>query len=194
MTPTATLTSIDPAVLEAAHRVIERHGWEGATLERIAAEAGVSRMTLHRRGVSRDALRHALGERLEARHDDAMLPALTHTGSGRERLELALAAECELSEANLGLIGALGAGGRDAIYHEDTPRALTRDAFTAPYKRILLDGAADGTLRETDVEETATVLLNLISHTYGHLRREHGWKPDRALGAVVAVALDGVAP
>lgn len=191
---TTAAPAIAPDFLDAAHRAIERHGWEGATLERIAAEAGVSRMTLHRRGVTREALRQALGERLESRHDEAMLPALTHPGSGRERLELALAAEYELTEANLALIGALGAGGRDAIYHEAAPRALTRDAFTAPYKRILLDGAADGTLRETDVEETATVLLNLISHTYGHLRREHGWEPARARSAVVAVALDGVAP
>lgn len=190
--PSATV--IDPAVLEAAHRAIEEHGWDGATLERIAAAAGVSRMTLHRHGVSREAVLAALADQLESRHDEAMLPALTHTGTGRERLELALAAECDLAEANLGLIDAIGVRGHGAIYHEDSPRGLTRDAFTAPYQRILLDGAADGTLKPTEVQETATVILNLVSHTYRHLRQGHGWEPDRARAAVLAVALDGVAP
>ena len=32
-------------------RAIERHGWRRATMERIAAAAGLSRMTLHRNGV-----------------------------------------------------------------------------------------------------------------------------------------------
>ena len=51
-----TVAVIDQVLLEGAHRAIERWGWREATLERIATEAGVSRMTLHRRGVTRDGL------------------------------------------------------------------------------------------------------------------------------------------
>lgn len=185
---------IAPDVLDAAHRAIEEHGWDGATLERIAAAAGVSRMTLHRHGVSREAVLTALADQLEVRHDQAMMPALTHDGTGRERMAMALAAECELAEGNLGLIDAIGARGHGVIYHEGGSRGLTRDVFTAPFKRILIDGAADGTLKETDVDETATVALNLVSHTYRHLRRGHGWAPERAREAVIAVAMDGLAP
>ena len=92
---------VDDALLTGAHRAIERWGYREATLERIAAEAGVSRMTLHRRGVTRDGLLAGLAERLETEYRSAMWPALTARGSGRERLEQALAAYCGAVEANL---------------------------------------------------------------------------------------------
>ena len=185
-------TPVEPGVLDAARRAIARHGWQGATLERIAEEAGVSRMTLHRRRVSREAILRALAARLEAEHHEAMLTALSAAGSARDRLAAALAAECRLAEDNLALAGALDAAARDAIYHEERRPALTRDAFVAPYRRLLTDGAADGTLAVEDPEETATVLINLVSHTYRHLRQEHGWDATRARESVCAIALDGV--
>ena len=55
-----TVAMIDQSLLEGAHRAIERWGWREATLERIATEAGVSRMTLHRRGITREGLLGAL--------------------------------------------------------------------------------------------------------------------------------------
>ena len=76
---------IDQGLLEGAHRAIERWGWREATLERIATEAGVSRMTLHRRGVTRDGLLAALAERLETAYRSAMWPALTARGSATFR-------------------------------------------------------------------------------------------------------------
>jgi AcrR family transcriptional regulator len=186
-------TQLEPEVLEAAHRAIERHGWRGATLERIAAEAGVSRMTLHRHHVSREGILGALAERLEDQHRETMREALETPGDGRARLLAAFEAECRLAEENLGLTDALGTAARDAIYHEEGRPALTRDSFVAPYRRLLTEGAADGSLRPVDAEETATVLINLVTHTYGHLRRGHGWDPDRARAAVCTAALDGVA-
>jgi len=54
-------------------------------------------------------------------------------------------------------------------------------------------GAADGSLADEDPEETATLLLNLVSWTYRHLRRGHGWEPERARDGVLRIALDGVA-
>lgn len=184
---------IDEGLLDGAHRAIERWGWREATLERIATEAGVSRMTLHRRGVTRDGLLGALSQRLEDSYRSSMWPALTAPGSGRERLEQALAGYCEAVEANLELLAALAEADHDAIFHEEGPRGLTRRAFTEPIRRLLQDGAADGSLAAEDPEETATLLLNLVSWTYRHLRRGHGWDADRARGGVLRIALDGVA-
>jgi len=178
--------------VDAARRAIERHGWRDATLERIAEEAGVSRMTLHRHNVSREGVLKALVERLEHQHREAMLQALAGPGNAQERLARAMAAECDLAERSLNLSEALGTAARDAIYHEDGLPALTRESFTAPYRRLLVDGAADGSLRATDPDEMATVLINLVTHTYGHLRRGHAWDPQRAREAVCSVALDGV--
>jgi AcrR family transcriptional regulator len=70
---------------------------------------------------------------------------------------------------------------------------LTRHAFTEPIRRLLQDGAADGSLADEDPEETATLLLNLVSWTYRHLRRGHGWAAERARDGVLRIALDGVA-
>ena len=184
---------VDDALLTGAHRAIERWGYQRATLERIAAEAGVSRMTLHRRGITREGLLGALAERLETAYRSAMWPALTARGSGRERLEKALAGYCEAVEANLEVLAALAEADHNAIFHEGGPRGLSRPAFTEPIRRLLDDGMADGSLAVEDPDETATLLLNLVSWTYRHLRRGHGWAADRARDGVLRIALDGVA-
>jgi AcrR family transcriptional regulator len=59
--------AVPEAIVQGARRALELHGATGITLERIAAEAGVSRMTLHRRGVSKDDVLRELARRLEAR-------------------------------------------------------------------------------------------------------------------------------
>jgi AcrR family transcriptional regulator len=184
---------VDDALLTGAHRAIERWGWKQATLERIAAEAGVSRMTLHRRGVTREGLVAALAERLETAYRSAMWPALTARGSGRDRLERALAAYCGAVEANLEVLSALAEADHDAIFHEDGPRGLSRPGFTEPIRRLLEDGAADGSLVARDAEETATLIINLVGWTYRHLRRGHNWSAERARDGVLRIALDGVA-
>jgi AcrR family transcriptional regulator len=197
-----TAVAADPNILAAARQAIERHGWREATLERIAGEAGLSRMTLHRRGVTRDAILASLNDAFEAEYRGALWPALTAPGTARERLEQALVALCDVCDRNLELLAALGEAQRWGIFHEpeagdDRPAergVLTRDAFTGPVERLLRDGATDGSIRAVpDPAETATVLFNLVSHTYRHLRRGHGWPPERARDGVISLALDGIA-
>ena len=60
-------------------------------------------------------------------------------------------------------------------------------------QRLLADGVAEGSLAVEDPEETATVLFNLVGHTYRHLRAEHGWSAKRTCRAVIDMALQGVA-
>jgi AcrR family transcriptional regulator len=184
---------VDDALLTGAHRAIERWGYGQATMERIAAEAGVSRMTLHRRGITREALLTALAARLEDEYREAMWPALTARGSGRERLEQALAGYCDAVEANLEVLAALAEADHNAIFHEDGPRGLSRPSFTEPIRRLLQDGVADGSLVASDPDETATLIVNLVSWTYRHLRRGHAWSAERARDGVLRIALDGVA-
>lgn len=183
---------IDQELLNAARSVLTSFGVEKATLERIAAEAGLSRVTLHRRGLTKELLLEALTEQAVDDFQHALWPALTATGSGRERLEHALTALCEVADANLGIVTALGSR-TDAVFHEDGDGALTRGLFTDPFARLLADGAADGTLRECDPAETATVLFNLVGWTYIHLRARHRWSAERARYATLELALNGVA-
>jgi AcrR family transcriptional regulator len=179
-------------IVDAARHVLAQDGLAAATLERISAAAGVSRMTLHRRGLSKDDILRAIAERLEAEYREAFWPALVSKGTGRARLELALANLCEVTERNLRLHEALSSRARDEIYHEPGPEALTRGEFVDPLERLLLDGAADGSLAEVDTAETATVLFNTVGHTYAHLRVGHHWAPERARDGVIRLVLNGV--
>jgi AcrR family transcriptional regulator len=184
-------TLSDTALVDAAKRVFAAHGYAGATLERLAAEAGVNRATLHRRGVNKDDLLAQLAARATEDYRQQMWPALTGAGSGAARLRLALEALCNSTEANLELLVALS-GRTEGIFHREEPEPLTRDVFTDPLARILRDGAADGSLRAVDVEETATVLFNMVGWTYMHLRTGHGWSAGRARAATLDPLLGGL--
>src|SRR5918911_1049212 len=94
----------DTRILSAARQAVERHGWRETTLERIAGEAGLSRMTLHRRGVTRSAVLAGLAAQLEHEYRHALWPALTAPGSARERLERACEGMCDVCERNLELL------------------------------------------------------------------------------------------
>jgi AcrR family transcriptional regulator len=181
---------VPPHIVDAARHVLAQDGLAAATLERISSAAGVSRMTLHRRGVTKEHILRTLAQQLEAAYRDAVWPALVSKGTGRERLELALDLQCQVTESNLETLQALSEATRGEIYHEG---ALTRREFVEPLERLLIDGAADGTLRALDSEETATLLFNAVGHTYRHLRSGHGWDPDRARAGVVRLMIEGVA-
>jgi AcrR family transcriptional regulator len=184
--------AVAPKVVDAARFVLAEDGLAGATLERIAAAAGVSRMTLHRQGVTKADIIRALGERFEAEHKEAMWQALVSKGTAAERLRLALELECRLAERNRAALDALGDPARSEIFHEPGPDALTRAAFVEPFERLLLDGEIDGTLHADDPRETATVLFNAVGHTYRHLRGGHGWSAKRAREGVLTLVLEGL--
>ncbi len=183
---------IPPHIVDAARHVLAQDGLAAATLERISSAAGVSRMTLHRRGVSKKDILAVIAGQLEAEYRDAMWKALVGKGNAAARLRYALELQCEVSERNLAMLDALSGPSREEIYHESDARRLTRKVFVEPIERLLLDGAADGSLAALDVEETATVVFNMIGHTYRHLRTGHGWSAARARAGVVRLAMDGL--
>jgi AcrR family transcriptional regulator len=181
---------VPPHIVDAARHVLAQDGLAAATLERISSAAGVSRMTLHRRGVTKDEILRTLAEQLETAYRDAFWPALVSKGTGRERLEQALRLQCQVTEDNLATLQALSEATRSEIYHDG---GLTRREFVEPIERLLIDGAADGTLKVRDPAETATLLFNAVGHSYRHLRSGHGWKPQRAQEAVIGLLMEGVA-
>ena len=184
----------DPALLDAAAAAIAEHGLGGATLERIAVAAGLSRVTLYRRGIDRAALVAGLARRAEDEFRERMWPIITATGTGATRLERALEALCDVAERHRHLLQAMAGPAADSVFHEGGPQGFTRATWTDPLERLLRDGAADGSLRpDLPPRQTATVLFNLVGWTYLHLRSGHGWTPERARGATLDVALWGVA-
>jgi len=180
---------VEPAVLTAAVAVLSEGGWDGLSLERVAEAAGISRVTLWRQGVTRESLVQALLVTLSQDYRDAMWAVLTASGSGRERLEKALVALCEVAERHLDLLLA-----SDTSFHQAWAETRPRVSFLEPFIRIAEDGVADGSLRKIgQPRETADLLFNTVCWSYVHLRGRHGWKPEVARKRVIALALDGVA-
>jgi len=180
---------VTPRVLEAAIRVIGAHGWDGLNLERVADEAGLSRVTLWRQGVTRDTLAQALLGRLATDYRDSMWTVLTAAGTGRERLELALRTLCDVADRNLSLLLA-----SDSSFHQAWQQSRPKVGFLSPFIRILEDGVTDGTLREIDDPVVvADTLFNAVCWPYVHLRGRHEWPAEDACNRVVELMLHGIA-
>jgi AcrR family transcriptional regulator len=176
---------IDNALLDAAMRVVSEDGLPGMTLDRVAATAGTTRVTLWRQGVTHDRLIEGLIKRMMQRYRDALWPILTASGSGRARLTRALRALCEVADQHLPLLLAT-----DTAFQESF--ILTQRDFIEPLERLLRDGAVDGTLRIVKVEEMAPVLFNCVCWAYVHLRTQRQLPPDRAISLLLDVTLYGV--
>lgn len=178
-------------MLDATAAAIARWGLRDATLERIGAEAGLSRATMYRRGVSRDDLVAALIGQATAAYRAAVWPALTGTDPAASRLTAALYALCDVADAHLHLLAGMFLQSGD-VFHRPGPGSLVLEAFAEPFERLLRDGALDGTLRSVAPEVTATTLFNVVGWGYVHLRAVHDWTPQQARSAVVDLAVHGL--
>jgi AcrR family transcriptional regulator len=185
----AVQVEIGPRVLDAAIRVLAAVGWEQLSLERVADAAGISRVTLWRQGVTREALVDALLARLAHDYRDAMWAPLTASGSGRERLERALEALCAVADRHLDLLLA-----SDSAFHRAWSLTKPQVSFLGPFVRILEDGVADGTLRDAGKPHVvADLLFNTVCWPYVHLRGRHDWTSRQAAAQVIGLVLDGLA-
>ncbi|MGE4427031.1 MAG: hypothetical protein AB7G37_11320, partial [Solirubrobacteraceae bacterium] len=185
-------STLEPERLERIRDQLGDRPWDMVTVAELAQAAGMSRMTLHRRGIGKPEIQGQLASLLERDYRDALLPALVARADGRERLRMALEAVCAVDERSLGTLWALGDRVGQVFHDPGDGPVLTRATFTDGLRRILEDGITDGTLRAEDPEEAATLLFNAVGWTYRHLRRGHRWPPDRARDGVVALLLDGV--
>lgn len=187
--PAPEALEIPSRVLRAAIEVITTQGWDGFNLEDVAQAAGVSRVTLWRQGISREALAQALLGRLAEDYRDSMWSVLTSSGTGRQRLVLALRTLCEVADRHLGLLVA-----SDSAFHRAWSERRPGVDFLGPFTRIIEDGAADGTLRPADDPlALADLLFNVVCWPYVHLRARHEWQPEAAAARVIELVLDGVA-
>src|SRR2546423_13773298 len=182
------MVQVDARLREATINVLHERGWDGLTLERVAEVAGRARSTLWRQGLTREARIAALVGELAGDFRNAMYPVLTAGGTGRERLQLALEALCEVVDRHLPLMLAT-----DEAFHQQPAPGQPPD-YLRPFITFLREGGADGSLEvDGDVVETADLVFNAVAWPYVHLRGRHGWEADRARDRVVGVVLNGVA-
>jgi AcrR family transcriptional regulator len=192
-----TEAAVAPELIDAVEQVLTAHGWSGTTAELIAEAAGLNRVTLYRRGLTKERLLAAAALAAGAEFQAAALPCLVSAGTARDRLTALISALCDLADRHLALLAGLY-DGPSALFHmggkPDDPTALTRLEYTAPFERLLHDGNTDGTLTSPRPSEDAELIFNMAGWTYVHLRRTHQWTPERAREAVTRVSTAYVAP
>lgn len=191
----------DARLVAAALEVLEEHGLNGLSMGRLAERLGGSRMTLHRRGVTRDDVVGRLASLAAEEYRAAVWPAMTSSAPAADRLRRVLEQTCDVADRYAKLLVGLFAddGG---IFHDidtDTPSGGndvvgTRGAFVDPLARLLRDGEQDGTLHSEDPDLAATVLFNQVGWTYLALRHGQRWPAPAAKSAVVSSAMASVAP
>jgi AcrR family transcriptional regulator len=185
---------VDKALLAVAERLLHEEGWAALRLERIAAAAGVSRATVWRHGLTRQAIEQLLRERLAADYQALMWEPLTMPGTGRERFAAALRALCAVAERNLPLLAHT-----DTAFHgPDLDAAGLAVDYFAPWLRILEQGQADGSLAPVaEPSRFAILVSDTVLFSYVHLRahhREYGWTPETARNAVTGLVAHGYLP
>jgi AcrR family transcriptional regulator len=183
---------IDPDLVDAAARVLGRTGLGGLTISAIAEEAGISRVTLHRRGARIDDYVVAVVRRASDELREALWPAITAPGDAATRLGAALRALCEVTERHAEvLVPIYGVPARPL---PDKPGSTTSFEFIEPFERLLRDGVVDGSLVSGDPRDDATLLANAVFWTYLHMRTAHRWPIERATEKLLAMASAWVAP
>ncbi|HEY3962287.1 MAG TPA: hypothetical protein VGL84_07145 [Gaiellaceae bacterium] len=181
------MVQIDDALREATIGVLREQGWEGLTLERVAAAAGRARSTLWRQGLTIEALIESLVGELAEDFQSSLFPILTSDGTGRERLERGLRALCALADRHLPLLLAT-----DEAFHQQ-PRPGQPPDYLRPFITFLREGAADGSLAPGEnVVEAADAVFNATAWPYVHFRGRHKWSAERAQRVVVGLVLNGV--
>lgn len=181
-------------VVAGATAVIAAHGWAGMTLARVAAAAGLSRMTLHRHGLGREEILALLAAAYEGDFRGALTRAVAHPGPALDRLRAALHAVCDVTERHLGFLLGLDEETDRTLFHERHEAVRSRAGYVEALERLLREGVADGSIRPVDAGEAATVLVNATDRTYRHLRGAHGWDEQRSRSLLVDLLLDGLAP
>ena len=182
----------DESVLDAVTRIIDREGLAGLSMTAIAAEAGLSRVTLHRRPATIDDYVIAVFGRVTDDLRSSMWPVLTGPGTAAERLRQGLEVFCRVAERHAGVMRALyGVAARPL---PGQPERTTAMATSELFERLLRDGRLDGTLVTDDPAADAVLTLNATGWTYLHLRKAHRWDEDRARTRCVDLAMAQLLP
>jgi AcrR family transcriptional regulator len=182
---------VDESLVQATRAVVAERGVADVSLSAIAEAAGVSRVTLHRHGLTCDALLCAVADHAVEQYQRAMWPVLVGDAGPRERLEQALGVVCAQAEANLSLLRWLPADGHPHLHEAAAPRL--RAALTDPLERIVRDGVEAGALRPIEPGEAATAIVAMVGGSYVNLRAEHRWPRERAERLCVELMLQGLA-
>ncbi|MFR9751600.1 TetR/AcrR family transcriptional regulator [Nocardia sp. 004] len=150
------LSTIDLAILDAARACVQEFGVRKTTLTEVARRAGISRPTVYRRWPDTGAL---VAELLVRELRDIVATAMPSVGDGRTKLVEGVVAGAATIRSNP-LFG--------KIFRTDTDLMLTyvfgrlgrnQRALIELFAASIREGQADGSVRDGDPDQMATMLL-----------------------------------
>ncbi len=181
------------AKLALAAPVFAEHGFEAAKIDDVARAIDVPRATLYYYFSGKEDILAFLLQAMLAEVATQVQLAVRTEGSGRERLRAVLRAQLEVLGGNPDtaqlLVTNIGRAGRLTEI-----AAAVDSAFHAPVRDTLAEGSKDGSLREVDVERTASALFGAVLLVGLREILLHGsLSPDEVLADVEVVVMDGLA-
>lgn len=179
---------MDDGLYRATVTVLAGSGWDGLTLERVAEQAGRSRVTLWRNGITRESLLEGLLRRLAEDYRDAMLPVLTAAGPAKSRLDKAMHALCDVVDAHADLLTV-----SDEMFHRAAALGNVPLKFLDPFVAGVRAARAEKALHAKGTDaELADVLFNSVVWSYLHLRARHGWPAAKTRRLLFGTLLEGI--
>lgn len=148
--------------LRAATRLVNRHGYHGASVDRIATELGLTKGSFYHHHETKEELIAACFERTFDAMRRAQALAADTPGRGLDRIALACDALLRYQMAEDGpLLRITAWSGLPPAIRRDTQRTMTRlgDRFATP----IVEGMADGSIRIVDPQIAAQVISGAIN-------------------------------
>jgi AcrR family transcriptional regulator len=179
--------------LEAAAQVFADNGFDQTRIEDVAEATGVPRATLYYYFAGKEDILAWLLRVMLDEIAEAVSVAASGPGTARDRLEAVIRAKIGVSARHPATCRALMADlGRAGRIPEIA--AAIQAAFHHPVRRLLAEGAADGSLRRVeDPETTASAVYGAITFAAAHyLVEDNRLDPDRVAAEVTTFVLGGL--
>jgi AcrR family transcriptional regulator len=150
------------AFLRAATRLVNEHGYHGASVDRISAELQLTKGSFYHHHETKEELIAACFERTFAVMRSAQAAALDATGSGLDRLAIACRALLDFQRSPQGpLLRVTAWTGLPTALRTDTRRTMGR--LGERFASFVIDGMADGSMRVVDPSIAAQVVSGMIN-------------------------------
>ncbi|KXP04870.1 TetR/AcrR family transcriptional regulator [Tsukamurella tyrosinosolvens] len=158
-------------ILDVAAEVFQQQGFSRATIDDIAEGIGATKGRVYYYFRSKFDIYLAVYEHGMRLVRDAVEPLAEGPGTGRDRLIAMCEAHAENLMSNLSYHNAIHQG----IHRRTTPALKARQAqqlaelnrirhdYETMFRRVVIDGVSDGTLRDEDPQLTARMLLSSLN-------------------------------
>jgi AcrR family transcriptional regulator len=158
------------AILEAALQAFSEQGFDGASLDDVAAGNGISKALIYEHFASKRELQMALLDRFVSDLLGNIVSAIAHAEPHEDRLKSGLEALLEFAEERPGAWRLLSRNVSDPVVAETLERLREQTAETIA--AIMVEDAAERQEGDLPVEQTAAVFAHLLS---GGIQFLVGW-------------------